>query len=174
MHNLPVDTSLSPSSRCNNGYIGLHYDPFNAFDNPDYKTDCNSNNITACEVGDLSGKLGQLTPKATFIDDDTDLSLFGRYGIIGRSLKIHGMQDVCGTIYSSSEFGDNPKPSYLLKASFTYPFGGSVYFRQVEGESVTVWGKLYWTKENATRTEGHNWHIHVNKVTRVSNQYANY
>ncbi len=47
----------------------------------------------------------------------------------------------------------------LLKSSFVDPIGGSIYFRQVEGEDVQIWGKLFWTNDSPT-TLNHNWHIH--------------
>ena len=43
---------------------------------------------------------------------------------------------------------------------------GTVYFRQVEGEDVQIWGKFYWTRDQPT-TMAHNWHIHENAVSCV-------
>ena len=37
--------------------------------------------------------------------------------------------------------------------------------RQVEGEEVEIWGKLYWVNDTAT-TMQHNWHIHETAVSR--------
>ena len=36
--------------------------------------------------------------------------------------------------------------------------------RQVPGEEVQIWGKLYWVNDTAT-TFQHNWHIHMTAVS---------
>ena len=162
IHLLPVDITLPSGMRCGNSYIGGHFDPFNAKSNPDYSTDCNPQNITACEVGDLAGKLGSLEPSLLRTDNTGDLTLYGRYGIIGRAVKIHGEEDVCGTIYSSSEM-DSSRTVTLLQASFINPFAGTIFFRQVEGESTVIFGKIFWTSNSSTTME-HKWHVHVNQV----------
>ena len=168
IHNLPVDNSLPPSQRCKDSFIGGHYDPFevkSASGNM-YSTYCNPSNQTGCEVGDLGGKFGPLiltTPQFTRVDNSSQLTLFGRYGIIGRSIKIHGMEDVCATIYSSSEVLEG-KSVTLLQAAFVFPFGGTMYFRQVEGEDVVIFGKIYWVTDT-DMTMGHNWHVHLNQVS---------
>ena len=167
IHNLPVDNSLPPSQRCKDSFIGGHYDPFevkSASGNM-YSTYCNPSNQTGCEVGDLGGKFGPLIPTTQFsrVDNSSQLTLFGRYGIIGRSIKIHGMEDVCATIYSSSEVIEGISVT-LLQAAFVFPFGGTMYFRQVEGEDVVIFGKIYWVTDTDT-TMGHNWHVHLNQVS---------
>ena len=63
VHRFPVDLTLDPAPRCLNNYVGGHYDPFAVRSNPNYATDCNPDNRTACEVGDLTGKFGQLNFK---------------------------------------------------------------------------------------------------------------
>ncbi len=35
--------------------------------------------------------------------------------------------------------------------------------RQVEGEDVQLWGRVYWVDDTVTTVE-HNWHIHMNLV----------
>ena len=157
-----MDITLPPSMRCDNKFIGSHFDPLNAKDNPDYAIDCSEDNLTACEIGDLSGKFGSLTPMFSGIDDSGDLTLYGRYGIIGRSVKIHGTEDVCGTIYSSSEMGSSRTVAFL-QATFINPFAGTIFFRQVEGESAVIFGKIFWTTNSST-TMGHKWHVHLNQV----------
>lgn len=165
VHTLPVDTSLPPDERCNNGFVGGHFDPFEAaLNNPNYAMECQDNQ-TDCEVGDLSGKFGPLLPQLSATDNTGNLVLYGRYGIIGRAVKIHGTEDVCATIYSSSEVVDNRDVAFL-QASFVYPFGGTIFFRQVDGESVVMFGKIFWTT-NSTTTMGHNWHVHINQVCIV-------
>ena len=50
-------------------------------------------------------------------------------------------------------------PVSLLQATFINPIAGTIYFRQVQGEEVQMWGKFYWIDDTAT-TVDHNWHIH--------------
>ena len=162
VHNLPVDTTLPPGERCSNDIVGPHFDPLNANADTNYTNLCMQDD-SACEIGDLSGKFGSLTPTLMGTDNTGDLKLYGRYGIIGRAVKIHGNEDVCGTIYSSTEMMDGSNVA-LLQASFVYPFGGTMYFRQVQGESAVIFGKIFWTT-GSDNTMGHNWHVHLNQVS---------
>ena len=166
IHYFPVDTSLPPQLRCSTNLIGGHFDPLGAKDKLGslYSTYCGPNNKTACEVGDLGGKLGHLrNGTSNYVDDSGQLTLFSQNGIIGRSIKIHGMQDVCATIYSSTEVMNRNIQVTTLQASFVYPIGGTIYMRQVAGEEATIFGKLYWVTNSNTST-GHFWHIHTNQV----------
>lgn len=168
MHTLPVDPTLPPQIRCSNDWIGGHYDPLGAVNSlgSSYGTYCSTNNQTACEIGDLSGKLGPLTSGVSrYVDTTGLLKLFGRYGIIGRSVKIHGREDVCATIVSSREMSTVNKPKVtMLQSSFTYPVGGTIYMRQVEGEEAVIFGKVYWVTDSMT-TMDQKWHVHAAQVS---------
>lgn len=90
VHDYPVRNGLLRDYPCSEAELGGHYDPFNAADDPNYATNCNPNNATVCEIGDFSNKLGRLRNDQqwqTFVDPN--LSLYGPYSIIGRSLVIH-------------------------------------------------------------------------------------
>lgn len=170
IHNLPVDMTVDPTIRCSTDQIGGHYDPLMAVEaeGSNYKTAC-SNNASKCEIGDLSGKFGPIPIEpSTYTDETGLLTLSGRYGIIGRSIKFHGMQDagndVCTTILSTNEV-KNGASATILKASFIYPVAGSIYMRQVEGEATRMWGKVYWVTDEANITVQHDWHIHINIVS---------
>jgi Cu/Zn superoxide dismutase len=108
-------------------------------------------------------KLGPIPQNGmmTYLDTTGDLKLFGRYGIIGRSIKIHGTEDVCAKIISSVEMTNTRKVT-MLQASFTYPVGGTIYMRQVEGEDAIIFGKIYWV-DSSMATMNHNWHVHINQ-----------
>lgn len=86
VHERPVNSAGDCMS------TGLHLDPANL--NPGgnsttYKCDPKKPNET-CELGDLSGKFGELVPKVTtYKFSDPDLPLTGKNGIIGRSIVIH-------------------------------------------------------------------------------------
>ena len=54
----------------------------------------------------------------------------------------------------------------VLQSTFVYPIAGVMYFRQVQGEEVQMWGKMFWVN-GETNTEDHNWHIHRYAVSTV-------
>lgn len=172
IHTLPVDMTLDPEIRCSNDQIGGHYDPLMAVEAAEaegasYMTVCASN-ISRCEIGDLSGKFGPIRNEPENYTDTTGLlSLSQKYGIIGRSIKIHGMNDngadVCANILSTNQVNNDASVTFL-RASFIYPVAGSIYMKQVEGEATTIWGKVYWVTDQVNTTFGHNWHTHVNSV----------
>ncbi len=50
-------------------------------------------------------------------------------------------------------------PVTVLQSTFVYPIAGVMYFKQVEGEEVQMWGRMYWVN-GMGHTVDHNWHIH--------------
>ena len=166
IHRFPIDLTLSPDTRCLNNYAGGHYDPLMTRSNPDYSTDCSSINMTACEVGDLTGKFGQLANGLSDNIDDTGLlELGGIRGIVGRSIVVHatnGANFVCGTIRSNIEQETNTK-IVTLSATFIAPLAGVIYLRQAGYEHAVMFGKLIWVNQMGT-TVNHNWHIHQDMV----------
>ena len=52
----------------------------------------------------------------------------------------------------------------VLQSTFVYPIAGVMYFKQVEGEEVQLWGKVFWVNGAATSMD-HNWHIHQNNAS---------
>lgn len=168
IHRFPVDLTLNPEYRCLNEYVGGHYDPFMVRGNPNYITDCSSDNLTRCEVGDLTGKFGRITEnEATYNDNSSQLQLGGRNGVVGRSIVIHagdGTNFVCATIRSVAE-GNNDAEVVTLSATFVAPVGGVMYLRQVNNEHAVMFGKVFWVN-GVDDTEDHNWHIHENLVRK--------
>ena len=166
VHRFPVDLTLDPAPRCLNNYVGGHYDPFAVRSNPNYATDCNPDNRTACEVGDLTGKFGQLQNGSSDNTDDTGLlDLGGRRGIVGRSIVIHdstGANFVCATIRSIREL--EGAAVVTLSSTFISPLAGTIYVRQVAGENAIMFGKLFWINLRGT-TNNHNWHVHIQVVS---------
>jgi len=57
----------------------------------------------------------------------------------------------------------------VLQSTFVFPIAGVLYFRQVEGEDVQMWGKVYWVN-NAGDSIDHNWHIHQRAVSIVAGE----
>lgn len=171
VHRFPVDLTLDPAPRCLNDNLGGHYDPFNARSNPSYNTDCNPSNQTACEVGDLTGKFGQLqNGMSDNTDNTTFLDLGGRFGIVGRSIVVHeanGANFVCATIRSMSEV--QGADVVTLSSTFISPVAGTIYIRQVAEEHAIIFGKLFWIDLTGT-TLDHNWHVHIDPVRTDDNK----
>ena len=174
VHMFPVDLAQSQSPRCNNDNVGGHYDPLGAVASLGglYSTYCGTNNQSACEIGDLAGKLGNIPTNGQLSGTDRTsmLSLFGRYGIIGRSVKIHLVnshnEDACATIRLNTEFDDSTTV-ITLSATFISPVAGTIYLRQIANEDVAIFGKVFWVdRENSTAS--HNWHIHRDMVSNSS------
>ena len=166
IHRFPVDLTLDTNNRCLNDYVGGHYDPFAARNNPNYTIDCRTTNPLECEVGDLTGKFGQLRNGTVENTDNTTLlDLGGRFGIVGRSIVVHnsdGTNFVCATIRSVKEIEQGAEV-VTLSSIFISPVAGTIYIRQVAGENAIIFGKVFWVNLTET-TEAHNWHVHLQAV----------
>lgn len=102
-----VHQNAITNNDCSNAVAGGHYNPFNV---PLGYSTCP--NMSTCEVGDMSTKLGPLTAgtiSATYVD--TNLPLFGEYTVIGRSIVIHNSTNsarwTCATLESSGSDDDD-------------------------------------------------------------------
>lgn len=166
VHNFPVDFTIDPADRC--AGAGGHYDPSNRFEAAvDYSVNCSIHTQLQCEAGDLSGKYGCLvtTGGGSYMSNDDELQLQGRYGIIGRSVVIHnpdGSRLACGNIVIED---DTPN---ILVATFVSPIAGSIYFRQSTAKrefGTFILASLYYVNGEPSTTRNHNWHIHVNTVS---------
>ena len=76
--------------------VGPHYNPLGVdVDDPNYATYCNPSNISSCEVGDLSNKLGTINiaadPNAASYHAWTDANLH-MYDIVNRSVAVHAAE----------------------------------------------------------------------------------
>ena len=164
VHLLPVDFTDDPATRCGN--VGAHHDPSNRLEaaGENYTNYCNPMNQTACEAGDLEGKFGALTAgNFTFIDNDPELQLEGRYSIVGRSMVVHPHGGhghlACANIHLDED--DTPE---LYVANFMGPtVGGSIYFRESGLEpdiGVFVYSNLYYTDGTTDTTMNHAWGLY--------------
>ena len=169
VHRFPVDLTLDTARRCLNNYVGGHYDPFAVRSNPNYTNDCRPDNPLECEVGDLTGKFGQLRNGRSENTDNTSLlDLGGRFGIVGRSIVVHdsnGTNFVCATIRSVKEVEQRAEV-VTLSSTFISPVAGTIYVRQVAGENAIIFGKVFWVNLTGT-TERHNWHVHLRAVSYI-------
>nr|XP_039259748.1 uncharacterized protein LOC120336197 isoform X1 [Styela clava] len=75
---------------------GGHYNPSGLSVASPFSTECNSNDPLRCELGDLSGRLGQInivstqrTESGKFFFTDEYLPLSGAFSILGRSMVVH-------------------------------------------------------------------------------------
>ena len=158
----PHDGTLNP---CGPAIVGGHYDPLGAFDNPNYAKDCNPHTPANCEIGDISGKFGNLpsSPVITQQLSDKFLSLFGVYSIIGRSIVIHFQNTsrfVCANIGYPDSLDTTPSTG-LLYSPFRNVFTGNIFYRQHTSSSSTasVYTDLYRIMGSAN-SNSHNWHAH--------------
>ena len=165
VHPFPVDYTDDPATRCSR--VGPHYDPSGRKQaaGANYPALCNTTAPNNCEAGDLAGKFGDLMEgNFSFIDNDPELQLSGRYSIIGRSIVIHppGHGHLsCGNIHLDED--DNPE---LYVANFRGPtVGGSIHFRESEHEpdiGVFIYATLYYTNTATTgTTTNHTWGIYT-------------
>jgi Cu/Zn superoxide dismutase len=98
IHEFPVNPN-DPNGPCSASSVGGHYNPTGI---TDYRL-CNPSIPSTCEVGDLSGKFGNLASsfeRRSFSDASLDLA-----AVLRKSLVIHdnsGARWVCGTIVDSS------------------------------------------------------------------------
>ena len=168
VHLFPVDFTADPATRCSSAFLGGHVDPSERLKTAgaNYNTVCNASNPASdpldCEAGDLAGKFGDLTAgNLSFVDNDPELQLRGRYSIIGRSVVIHPPGHghlACANIHLDED--DDPG---LYVAEFMGPtVGGSIYFRQSRLEpevGVFIYAKLFYTSTRET-TMDHVWGIY--------------
>ena len=162
VHSYPFKIRPDPCSAVS---VGGHFDPYMARSQQNYLTLC-ANNLSLCEVGDLSGKFGQLNPSSMTTEtfNDMFLPLYGVYSIVGRSVVIHrgnGAHWVCANI----EYPGNVVIAYSPFRHFLF---GEIYFIEpyIPANLTSVFTSLLYGLENST---GHNWHVHENAIGDTSN-----
>ena len=126
VHEYPLPYDIAMSRRCSAAAVGSHFDPFRKASLPGYSLRC-ARNAADCEIGDLSGRHGDLVPSREM--QDRFLTLYGQNSIMGRSIVIHradGSRWVCATI-------GYPASSVITAvATFAGPaVAGTITLRQV-------------------------------------------
>ena len=163
IHEFPVPARLEVEDAvC--GQTGHHFNPFRV--DPSSSPASGQGSSDQYEVGDLSGKYGDLAMQSdvsgSFVDPS--ITLFGELSVVGRSIVIHKSpvphRWVCATIEQ-----ERVREVHTAMATFTYPVGGRIMFRQEAGNPladtlVYVEGLLY-TDGSKNKTDGHSWHVHV-------------
>ena len=170
VHNYPFTTQ--ERDPCSAGSVGGHFDPFMASSRPNYSTSCSSNR-SLCEVGDLSGKFGNLpSPLDSFMDEH--LPLYGVHSIVGRSVVIHrndGSRWVCANI-------EYPSDVTVAYSPFRTVFAGNIFFIEPYSPMnlTTAFVQLSYISGSVNSTL-HDWHIHNNTIGsdgKCSNAGPNY
>lgn len=166
VHVTPVDENGS----CEAAATGGHYDPFGANTGESYN--CNPVNHITCEVGDLSGKWGNLvgvSSASTYVISryqDSRLAMSGQYSIIGRSIVIHSgsARYLCANIVPKILIG---APVFEAIVTYDSPsqIKGNVLFRQV-GEQGDV--SIFINVETSVTAEL-TYHVHEFPIATPSN-----
>ena len=152
----------SVSEFCGPSAVGGHYNPFDA----SYPLPAKSFTQDEYEVGDLSGKFGDLSglQNISMKYSDSYLTLFGVYSVVGRSIVVHratgGGRWICASILPSSS------RLSVGRASFSGSVVGSIWFIQDQSSKPSdtiVLSSLQLLSSNGS-SQARNWHVHVNSV----------
>ena len=161
IHDYPFTTQHDDP--CSAASVGGHFDPFMVGGRPDYSTRCSTANPSLCEVGDLSGKFGNLNPtdSPNRFHIDTYLPLHGVHSIVGRSVVIHrnnGARWVCANI-------EYPSDVTVAYSPFRANFIGNIFFIEPFSPMglTTVFTRLSYIS-GSMDSSSHNWHVHRDPI----------
>lgn len=161
IHEFPVPPRLNKEDApC--GATGEHYNPFRVDKSSSPPNSAGTSD--QYEIGDLSGKYGDLANKTkmsgTFVDPS--LSLFGSRSVVGRSIVIHHSPIPHRWVCTNIEL--EGAEMITAVAQFVYPVAGRILFRQDMADPLSdtfiyVEGLLY-SDGSKNSSDGHTWHIH--------------
>ena len=161
VHEFPVPAKIDAAdSPC--GRTGGHFNPSNIDPSTSPKT--GEGSFDKYELGDLSGKYGDLTHRDHLQENvvDPTMTLFGPLSIVGRSIVIHKSPVPKRWICANIDLHDQQFVTAI--ATFTYPVAGRVIFRQAEDEpfsDTTVFVEsLLYSDGSKNDTRDHRWHVH--------------
>ena len=162
IHEFPVPPRLKPEDApC--GATGGHYNPWRVDKSTSPPT--GSGTSDRYEVGDLSGKYGDLKNKTSIEGRwvDPALSLFGARSVVGRSVVIHHSPIPHRWVCANIELDGAEMMTAV--AAFVYPVAGRIIFRQdvshpLADTFIYVEGLLY-SDGSKNATDNHPWHVHV-------------
>ena len=161
IHEYPVPPRRKPEDApC--GQTGQHYNPFNIDKSMSPPSSLGTSD--QYEVGDLSGKYGDLQNKTKMagVFVDPALVLFGSRNVVGRSIVIHHSPVPDRWVCANIELVNSEMLTAVAK--FVYPIAGRIIFRQnikdpLSDTFIYVEGLLY-SDGSKNKTEGHKWHVH--------------
>eukprot|EP00795_Rhopilema_esculentum_P011985 gene11985-2568_t len=173
VHEYPIPSPAPVSSPCANAVVGGHLNPYKVVKDSSYPVDGANVTMDKYEVGDISGKFGNLVGLSSVHKEavDVQMDLFGRYGILNRGLVIHrndasGSRWVCANILP-----DASSKQLSATANFTTTSGlqGTVNLIQfmlpdgiMTDTGITM--KLDYKSSSSQNTKNHNWHVHIEPV----------
>lgn len=143
-HNWHVHESPVSSDDSSCASTGGHYNPRDVAIDSDYSQSCNDSAPLQCELGDLTGKGGQLSfidNRARLLYTDTDLPIApdgNGYSINNRSIVVHGPDGAAARLACANILELRPREAL---ATFTGEVTGTIRFFQrspFEETRVTV------------------------------------
>ncbi|CAG4945254.1 unnamed protein product [Parnassius apollo] len=173
LHEVPVERDLE--FPCERTTLYDVYNPFHV--NKSLTPPPMKGTADQYELGDLGSKYGLLDDFKTFSTfyNETQMSLFGPYSILGRSVVIHQKSKKRRLACSSVERGYSPSEARELRgvASFHHPGGfawGYVRLTQLvhadgsASDTVVEVNLRHPGERDRNLTHGHKWEIYVNPV----------
>ena len=141
---------------------GGHFNPYNV--DKSTSPGVATGSVDQYEVGDLSGKFGDLKGRervqGKFVDPS--LNLWGPNSVLGRSVVIHHSPVPSRWVCTNIELeGSNMMTAVV---TFTYPIGGRIIFRQEldndQADTMVYVEGLVYTDGTKNFTRDHRWHVH--------------
>ena len=140
-HNWHVHENLVSGGDSSCTSAGGHYNPRNVTIDSDYHSLCNSSAPSQCELGDLTGKSGQLNfvdNRARLLYTDTDLPIAPNdngFSINNRSIVIHGPNATATRAACANVLSLKPREAI---ATFTGEVTGTIRFFQRSPFEATI------------------------------------
>eukprot|EP00794_Sanderia_malayensis_P005506 gene5506-6191_t len=173
VHQFPIPDPAPATNPCAGAVVGAHLNPYGINNKAsNYPADGSGASLDKYEVGDISGKFGNLAGSTSNYSqyEDLQMGIYGRYSIFNRAVVIH-RNDATGSRWVCS----NILPEAISKSlSSTANFGmssdldGTVNLRQymlsngIMTQTAMTVALSY--KDKSKITNNHNWHIHIEPV----------
>eukprot|EP00117_Sycon_ciliatum_P014992 scpid33674/ scgid15033/ len=170
---LSMKQSNGRENACNERQTGPMFNPLRTQSPP---TKRGSPNLY--QIGDLSGKFGELRNRFSYRRRfcDPNLPMFGTNSVVGRSLVIDH-QTTGNAPIACARLDRTPQHNSRLlkaKATFTSPVRGTILLEQeqfADGQLGNTHITSYGLRNfNSWQTDGHMYHIHINRIGILSTQ----
>ncbi|XP_078667729.1 uncharacterized protein LOC144909563 [Branchiostoma floridae x Branchiostoma belcheri] len=164
VHEYPIPVKAAEVSMCSEMYTGGHLNPFGKDPSSASYPRPAEGTGDQYELGDLSGKFGNLSAMTSMSKTETDwyLPLYGRYSIVGRSVIIH---DTSGGRWVCANIG-YPGEVVTAMAVFKTPVAGHMVLRQVRDKpymDTSVFLSVAYI-DGTAGTSDHSWHVHEDSM----------
>ena len=167
VHDCPINFAKMEEFPCSTASVGGHFDPDNRAANVNYTNECNPSSPELCELGDLSGRFGRLTPDRSVYQysfSTREFNLFDENTFVGRSVVLHrtdGFRWACANIgYDGHNRLDTFVARFPLnpKQQQNTIQGDVVLRRSIKRAGVSVFGELFRVDGGPVDTS-HNWFL---------------